>query len=148
MNISELRVEKCIKEIMYVLPLRYLYKARYPAVDELFESIKEQGRSIAIYSDYPVKEKMDALGLNADAHFCSMDTGFQQLKPSGSALETICMKMNVPKSKAVLIGDRMDTDGESARIAGIPFLLVDTRKARTGQFYTNLLQMIQPGHGR
>lgn len=142
LNIPVRKVEDRIKEFMHKLPLKFLFNTRYRNIDLVFDKLKEKNITIAVYSDYPVKEKLDVLGLKADELICSSDEGIQQLKPSGKAIDKICRKMNTSKEKAILIGDRDDTDGESARIAGIAFLKVDLQQARNGQFYANLLQMI------
>jgi len=140
------RVRTCIRENMHLRPLKHLYKARYPAVEDVFDILKKQKKSIAIYSDHPIKEKMVALCLTADAYFCSTDEELLQLKPSGKAIETICKRMLVPKKESILIGDRDDTDRESAIQAGIAFLKVNIPEARSGKFYTNLFQTIALTH--
>jgi FMN phosphatase YigB (HAD superfamily) len=147
LNIPVEKVQPRIQEYMHEFPLKFLLKARYPNIDKVFDIIKEQNNSLAIYSDYHAKEKLDALQLKADGLFCSTDKEIQQLKPSGKAIDVICNTMNISKGETLLIGDRDDTDGESAKQAGISFLKVDVRQARTGQFYTNLLQMINTNNG-
>ncbi len=141
------KVKNQIKEFMHILPLRYLLACRYPYVDQVFAALKEQGTAIAVYSDYPVHSKINALELKADAEFCSTDKDIQQFKPSGNAIDFICRKMNIAKDETILIGDREDTDGESAKQAEVSFLKVDIRQAREGQFYINLLQLIKINHG-
>ncbi len=148
LNIPPEKVENCILYFMYRLPLKYLYNARYPHIDKVFSILKERNHTIAIYSDYPVQEKLTSLQLIADAHFCSTDKTLQQLKPSGKAIDTICKKMNISKKETLLIGDREDTDGESAQLAGVSFLKVDIQQARKGEFYANLLQKIKTNNGR
>ena len=141
------QVEACILKYMYKLPLRFILRTRYPQINKVFEALKNLSFSMAIYSDYPVKEKMAALQLKADACFNSTDRDLLQLKPSGKAVKYICNKMGIPREKALLIGDREDTDGESARLAGVTFVKVDVQQARSGEFYTNLLQKIETSHG-
>lgn len=141
------KVENRIKEFMHIWPLRYLLACRYPNIDKVFTVLKEQGTAIAVYSDYPISKKINALELEADALFCSTDNDIQQFKPSGSAIDLICKQMKISKDETILVGDREDTDGESARQAEVSFLKVDIRQAREGQFYTNLLQMIKTNNG-
>ena len=147
LNIPAQKIRNSIENYMYSLPLRYLHGARHLNIDKVFDSLREDQRKIAIYSDYPVKEKLKALKLKADALFCSTDEGIQQLKPSGNAVKRICRQLGIPESETLLIGDRDDTDGQSARLAGVPFLKVDIQQARKGKFYANMLQMIKTSHG-
>ena len=142
LNVSVDKVNNLIVNVMHKLPLRLLPKARYRNIDKVFNALKDKNKAIAIYSDYPVKEKLNALDLEADGLFCSTDPDIKQLKPSGKAIGEICKHMKTPREQTILIGDRDDTDGESARQAGIFFLKVDVQQARKGLFYANLLQMI------
>jgi FMN phosphatase YigB (HAD superfamily) len=143
LSIPAEKVESRIQEFMHQLPLSFLLKTRYQHIDKVFDTLKEQNIALAIYSDYHVKEKLDALQLKAEGLFCSTDKEIQQLKPSAKAIDVICNSMNIAKNETILIGDRDDTDGESARLAGISFLKVDVRQARSGRFYANLLQLIK-----
>jgi FMN phosphatase YigB (HAD superfamily) len=47
-------------------PLRHLPACRYPGLQELFIGLRRRGKTIGILSDYPAREKMLALGLDAD----------------------------------------------------------------------------------
>jgi FMN phosphatase YigB (HAD superfamily) len=141
------KVENRIKRFMLKLPIKYLLRTRYRNIDKVFDALKKQNIAITIYSDFPVREKLEALHLKADGLFCATDKEIQQLKPSANAIDIICKQMNISKEETIMIGDRDDTDGESARLAGISFLKVDVRQARSGQFYTNLLQMIKTNNG-
>jgi phosphoglycolate phosphatase/putative hydrolase of the HAD superfamily len=147
LNIPVEKVEERIIEFMHKLPLRFLFKARYRDIAKVFERLKEKNKILAVYSDYPVKEKLDALNLKADEIICSTDEGIMQLKPSARAIDEICRRTKISKGDTILIGDRDETDGESARLAGISFLKVDVKQARGGQFYANLLEMINTING-
>jgi putative hydrolase of the HAD superfamily len=137
------KVENTIQYLMQKLPLRFLLRARYKGIDSVFDWLRSNRIAIVIYSDYPVEEKLNILQLKADAVFCSTDAEIHQFKPSGKAIEVICHKMKIRKEAALLVGDREDTDGETARLAGIQFLHVDVQQARRGLFYTNLLRTLK-----
>ena len=136
-------VKNAIDKFMYELPLGFLKSTLYKDVDVFFNILKSKGYKIAIYSDYPVDEKLKALGLVADKAFCSTDQNISCLKPNKTALQTICQYFGCTNEEAICFGDRDDTDGESAIMAGIKFVKVDIAKARKGKFYKMLIYQIQ-----
>jgi HAD superfamily hydrolase (TIGR01549 family) len=101
-----------------------------------------KGYKVAIYSDYPVDKKLAALGILADKTFCSTDKTINCLKPNKKGLLNICQDFDCDITETIYIGDRVDTDGESAKMAGIKFLKVNKSKARSGKFFKNLIQQI------
>jgi FMN phosphatase YigB (HAD superfamily) len=143
LGIPALRARKTIEYWMYKFPLPYLLKAQFRGVAEFFKVLKEHGKTIVIYSDFPVEEKLKALGLTADKYFCATDREISQLKPSAKALEWICKTQDCIAEDAFYIGDRDDTDGESARQAGIPYLIIDPFLAGKGVYYPNLINQFQ-----
>lgn len=143
MNLPVERVEQVIEHWMIDYPQNHLRKARYPKVKSFFHELKKQGKHIAIYSDFPVDQKLKSLHLEADRNFYSADEEIAQLKPSKKGIDVICQAFNCPASRTIFFGDRADTDGESARLAGVKFILVDPQAARKGHFYRKLLNQIK-----
>jgi HAD superfamily hydrolase (TIGR01549 family) len=143
LNIEAPRIKRIIEKRMFIEPLRFLPRMKYQGIDELFNALRNNGKLIAVFSDFPVEEKLRVLGLKADSYFCSTDENINQLKPSAKALILICACMNCPVNEAVYIGDRNDTDGESARQAGMNYIIIDRSDAKRGNYYRNLLNLIQ-----
>jgi FMN phosphatase YigB (HAD superfamily) len=138
LNIHVSRVKQTIEKCMYMNPLRFILGVKYKGISEFFNTLRKKGKIIAIFSDFPVKEKMNLLQLKADSYFCSTDPAIGQMKPSAKALQFICGQMNCSIDEAILIGDRDDTDGESARQAGMKYLIIDKSEAKKGNYYKNL----------
>jgi HAD superfamily hydrolase (TIGR01549 family) len=136
------RAKRTIEWAMYKNPLQYLCKVKYSGIDEVFQAIQIKGKRIAIFSDFPVEEKMGALQLKADKYFYSANSGIYQLKPSAPAIKYICAEMDCKLDEAILIGDRDDTDGESAREAGMKYLIIDRSEAKKGNYFKTLCQLI------
>ena len=130
---------------MLQMPLKFLKNASYPNAISFIDLLKGSGFKIAVYSDYPVDDKLSALGIVADKTFFSTQENIAQFKPSEKGLITICKSFRCSVNQALYIGDREDTDGESARIAGMPFLKVNTKQARKGTFYGNLIKLLANG---
>ena len=131
-------IRKCIETYMYNFPLTFIKKTKFKGVDEFFFKARERKVKIAIYSDYPIEDKLKVLDLVADSLYCSTQETINQFKPSSKALELICKHAGCEPKYALYIGDRDDTDGEGARMTGIPFIKVDRKLAAKGIFYSNL----------
>jgi putative hydrolase of the HAD superfamily len=106
-------------------PLPVLERMRYPGVDTVFDALRASGRTIGVLSDYPALDKIQALGLRADHVVSAADAGL--LKPHPRGLEMLMDRAGADPRGTVLIGDRIDRDGEAARRAGVRFLLRTSR---------------------
>ena len=111
-----------------VLTLRVMYKAEKWA-SELLQDLRAAGKKTAIYSDYGfVPQKLKALGLspaNVDLVASAPDLG--GLKPAKEPLLKIIEQLGVQPERCLIVGDRNDTDGESARALNMPFMMIDNR---------------------
>ena len=104
-------------------PLARLPAARIRGADALFRALQNSGRQIGVWSDYPVADKLESLGLVAD-HVCSaVDADVGRLKPDPRGLLKMLSLAGVEPRAALMVGDRVERDGEAARRAGVPFLL-------------------------
>jgi len=136
------RIQITIEEYIYNLPLKFIKSAVYKDVGEFISMLMNNDYKVAIYSDYPVDKKLAALGILADKTFCSTDKTINCLKPNKKGLLNICQYFDCDITETIYIGDRVDTDGESAKMAGIKFLKVDITKARNGKYFKKLLKQI------
>jgi len=129
-------------------PLAHLSSCRAPAIDTLFAALRDTGRTIAVFSDYSIENKLDALGLRADLCVSALDPDVDRLKPNARGLERILERLALPPEACVMIGDRDDRDGEAARRVGMPFLRrVWGGKSETGTVndYAALAMMLREG---
>ncbi len=120
-------VDEVVSEWIHRRPLRYLTSCRYPFLQELFLAIKRKKKVIGILSDYPAKEKMQALSLEADYIVTAHDEAVGRLKPHSRGLEILMRTAGVEPSRTVLIGDRVDRDGAAAQRAGVTPLIRATK---------------------
>ncbi len=91
------------------------------AVLDYFESI---GSVQVVYSDHPVRHKLEALSLGNffSAVYAGDEIG--AVKPDHRMLRKIAAEFGLQPGRVLVIGDRQDTDGETARRAGSAFLLL------------------------
>jgi HAD superfamily hydrolase (TIGR01549 family) len=119
----------------------------YPSAAELLDWLRKEKHLIAVYSDFPVDDKLKAMGITADFTLYSAHDPVCCMKPTKTGLLHICNKLDIAPENAIYIGDRDDTDGESARMTGIKFILVNPEMARRGIFYKSLLNDIKSHNG-
>ncbi|MGA2042231.1 MAG: HAD family hydrolase [Roseiarcus sp.] len=115
-------------------PLPRLSGSRYPGLVALFAALKRRGKIIGIVSDYPAREKLEALGLGADLIVSATDEEVGVLKPHPRGLEALMRRAGVTPGRTLLIGDRRERDGEAARRAGAFSLIRSGRRAGAGGF--------------
>lgn len=136
-NVPVQQVKQVISKWMYQAPLPYLANCQFSGIKEFFQALRKRNIKIAIYSDYPAKEKLKAMGLKADLVVSSTDKEIDALKPSPSALTYITSKFGVPVEKCFFIGDRDELDGECARQAKMPYYIL-SEEDKKGNFYNEL----------
>ena len=130
-GVSSERVRRVVEKWIYSAPLKHLAKCRYPGVLEYFDNLSSRGIAIAIYSDYPAKEKMSALGLSPRYIVCSTDKNVDRLKPDPKGLFHIVETLGESVEHCLFIGDRDERDGECARKAGMQYLILETKKSNS-----------------
>lgn len=143
LKVPDEKVRLVVEYYMYIFPLRFLNRYLYPGAKELLTWLRENNIKVAVYSDFPVDNKLEALDVKADATLYSADEPVCCMKPTKTGLLHLCYKFNIAPENAIYIGDREDTDGESAAMTGMKFILIDTEKARSGIFYPSLLNDIK-----
>ncbi len=120
-------VRRWVEEWMEQRPLRWLRACRRRGAEPLFARLRQAGKQVAVLSDYPARKKLQALGLQADVVAWAGDAGVGRLKPDPRGLQAVLRRCGVPPARALMVGDRADRDGEAARRAGVPALLLSRR---------------------
>ena len=105
---------------------------------ELFDRVRGLGAAVAVWSDYPVADKLASLGLSADDHAWAGCPGVNALKPDPAGLLLLMDRSDALPRDTLMVGDRLSRDGAAARAASVDFLLrADRRPARLmpGQYH-------------
>ena len=116
-------IRALVSEWMERRPLRRLRAARVRGAGRLFAGLRAKGVRVAVWSDYPVADKLAALDLDADDTASAGDADVGRLKPDPAGLRVLLDRAGCTPSEAVMIGDRESRDGEAARALGVAFLL-------------------------
>jgi HAD superfamily hydrolase (TIGR01549 family) len=125
------RVRSIAEEWLEQRPLRHLIRYRYAGLIELFQSLRKQGKKIGIFSDYPARQKLAAMQLDADYIVCATDKDIGVLKPHPKGLQVLMDRAAIGPAQTVLIGDRPERDGLAARAAHA-HALIQSRKLLDG----------------
>lgn len=111
---------------MHVKPLKYIRKFRDRKLLDFIEKIQNLGKTIIVYSDYPLDEKLKALTeFNPNMKFCASDNEIQCLKPDTKGLQNIVKIFAKPIDEFIFIGDRYEKDGICAQNAGMDYIILN-----------------------
>jgi HAD superfamily hydrolase (TIGR01549 family) len=136
------KVREVVNYWMMQFPNQYLGACTYPGTQAFFKALQENNIRIAIYSDYPAHDKLAAMGLPADLVVSSTDPEVDRLKPDPKGLLYITQQLGVQPAECLFIGDRPELDGECARQANMPYLIVEKKPFNQFDFYLNLLKQV------
>lgn len=126
-GVSPEKVREVVQEWMFERPLAYLRSCGYPGAQALFLQCQRQGIPLAVFSDYPARDKLRALGLMAKVVLSATCAEVNRLKPDPAGLLVAAEKLGVPAAECLFIGDQEAKDGECARRAGMPSLILASR---------------------
>jgi FMN phosphatase YigB (HAD superfamily) len=115
------RVRAIVSEWIETRPLRYLRSSLFSGVPQLFAGLQRAGKKIGVFSDYPAREKLAAMGLAVHHVVAAGDVGL--LKPHARGLQSLMAAANATARETLFIGDRADRDGVAGQRAGVRVLI-------------------------
>lgn len=119
-------VAAIIREWIFERPLKYMGVCRRRGVKQLFEFLKENGFRVGVFSDYPVCEKLIALGVydEGDLGLCATDLDINAFKPDPKGFLRACSIWGLEPGQVLYVGDRPDVDAAGAAAAGMPCVIL------------------------
>lgn len=118
-------VAHVIEEWMFKRPLKHMSACRDSFLCEKVAEWRNKGKKVVVYSDYPAKEKCNALGIMPDGVYSSEQENIGKMKPSAKAVEVIAEDFSMEKEAMLAVGDRYSKDGKMAEYAGIDYLILE-----------------------
>jgi HAD superfamily hydrolase (TIGR01509 family) len=96
----------------------------YPEMVETLEQVLSQGVRIAVFSDFPVAGKLQALGIDGlvDCAYSAEASGY--LKPSAKAFNFLLDRLLVDPDQVLYMGDSYSKDCKGAKRAGMHSCLI------------------------
>jgi len=142
MGVSYEKVHSVIQKWIYDNPLDAVAKSKDEKLSQIIARLENAGKRVVIFSDYPVEDKLRALGIKADGKYCSAMNPIEELKPSSKGIDIILNDFSVRKEDAIMIGDRMSKDGECAKGAGVDYLILDKSASKRDVIYKGYMKKL------
>lgn len=116
-------------EDRYMPQMQRILKRHYhiePWAESLMADLRQRDIRTAVYSDYGcLRERLEALGFDCSWVDVVADApALGGLKPCKESALSLCTMLGVDPAETLMVGDRDDTDGESARRCGMRFQMV------------------------
>ncbi len=138
MNCSAAAVKTTVETWMYEKPLKAVADTADRELLKMIEDIKRGGQKVFIFSDYPIEDKLKALGLTVDGMYAATDERINELKPSPKGLMLIMEDNGFAPEEVLMIGDRMSRDGQSALNAGCDYLILPKSARERAAIYMTI----------
>lgn len=132
------QVKQLFRHWMLETPLKAVGQTRDAALLAFLTAQKQRGAQVIAYSDYPVADKLQCLGLACDAGYCADDADIACLKPDPQGLRYILAHHALDPAKCLYIGDRYEKDGLCAAACGVDFLLLPASEKKRRALYRKL----------
>jgi beta-phosphoglucomutase-like phosphatase (HAD superfamily) len=124
---SAAQIEATIGRWMIERPARWLSTFRRSSLFAEIVAHRDAGGSTALVSDYPARQKLEALGAT-ELFDTVVSNGehaqLKRLKPAPDGMLLAAAELGVAPERCLVIGDRDDADGAAARAAGMAFRLI------------------------
>jgi FMN phosphatase YigB (HAD superfamily) len=124
MPVDELRA--VVAEWILRRPLKYLRYVVRPGAGETLAGLNRAGMKIGVFSDYPVRDKLEALGLGSfvSLHLEATAPTVNAFKPHPRGFLAACEAWDLTPDEVLYVGDRVDIDGAGAAAAGMPSVII------------------------
>jgi HAD superfamily hydrolase (TIGR01549 family) len=126
LGVEPTAVESVVTEWMFQRPIKYLRFCRRHGVEQFFALLKDRNVPIGMFSDYPAREKLQALGLPGMTNLtlCATDPDINAFKPHPAGYLRACAAWGLAPDEVLYIGDRLEIDAAGAASAGMPCAIV------------------------
>jgi len=116
-------------DVGYYKHLADIYETlgKQPETEKTLRKIKEHGITTAVFSDWPLWDKLERMGLDSliDKRYSPDDCGY--LKPDVHCFEFVVDKLGFEAKDVLFVGDSYNKDIAGAAGAGLDAVLVGTK---------------------
>lgn len=128
-GVNSVEIEQVVAEWIYRRPLKYLRFCKRRGIEQLLAFLESNKIQIGVFSDYPVADKLRALGLSRSVTLmlCATDPDINAFKPHPKGFLRACAIWGLVPEEVLYIGDRPEVDAPGAAAAGMPCAIL-TRK--------------------
>jgi len=130
-------VQQAVEEWMYQRPLKWLSRCQRPGLTGLLDFLSARGVRCGVFSDYPARAKVDAMGLGNrfDLVLSATDPEIGVFKPDPRGFVVAAERWGLAPEDVLYVGDRPDVDAAGASAAGMQcVVLANSSPVRTVSF--------------
>lgn len=124
-------VEAVVRNWILQRPLKYLRHVARPGLRKVFEQLQAEHIRVGVFSDYPVRDKLTALGL-ADLVSLMLEATADDVnafKPHPRGFERACEQWALQPRDVLYVGDRPEVDAVGAAAARMPCAIIGAHVA-------------------
>jgi FMN phosphatase YigB (HAD superfamily) len=105
---DQVQIESVVIEWIHQRPLKYLRLCRRRGLEAFLTFLESKGIQVGVFSDYPVLDKLQALGLaeRMSLALCATDPEINAFKPHPKGFLHACALWGLPPEEVLYIGDR------------------------------------------
>ena len=120
-------------------PKKYVRFFRDKKLIKIAQTMQQRGVKIVVYSDYPLKEKLEVLSpFKPDFAFSAADAEIQCLKPNNKGLLHIVNVLNIAVEDIIFIGDRFEKDAVCAKKTEMDYIILSSIFFIRNKFYKKI----------
>lgn len=125
-------VRDVIRHWMSERPLLHLRSCIRADLPGLLTHLRERDIQLGVFSDYPAREKLVALGVDEffSLRLAATDSEINAFKPSPEGFLRACSLFDLPPAHVLYVGDREDVDAIGAERAGMPCAILTRNSSR------------------
>ncbi len=114
-------ISDVIEEWFEKRPLAFIRLCRRRGMKKAIARWHESGIRLGVFSDYPVEDKLNALGISRfiTIMVSASDRGVNGFKPNTNGFAVAARRMGLTPSDVLYVGDREEVDGIGASKAGM-----------------------------
>jgi FMN phosphatase YigB (HAD superfamily) len=115
-------MEAAVEEWIYRRPLKYLPRVVRAGMAEVLSGLVARELRVGAFSDYPVSDKLEAMGLRAaiTLELDATSDSVNAFKPHPRGLEVACERWRLAPADVLYVGDRAEMDARGAAAIGMP----------------------------
>ena len=140
-GVSAGHVRLAVAEWIFRRPIKYMAVSRRRGVVEALGALRDRGIHVGVFSDYPTREKLAALGVRrfVTLEVCATDPAVNAFKPHARGFLHACAVWGIEPDRVAYVGDRPDVDAIGAANAGMRCLIVGRGNGHASATYERVL---------
>ena len=119
------KVRRIVRKWIYEDPLSVIADVKDTKLINWIGELRASGKKVVVFSDYPSKDKLKAMNTEVDGMYDPDDPRIDEQKPSPKGLFVIMQDTGIAAEDILMIGDREEKDGLSAKSAGVDHLILE-----------------------